>query len=130
SKVEAMTDIVEAVKLDHHVMHRALARRHQGEAVMARIDVEEIGLERIVIEIAQTEAQRIAIEGERLARALDVQHHMTEAERAGAEAGDVATGHEGIASRLGPMANLHPVAERVPRHDEVGDGALACQRTR
>ena len=43
-QVKALADIVELIILDQQMMHAAHRRRDQGDAVVARVDVHEIGL--------------------------------------------------------------------------------------
>ena len=128
--VVALADVVEREQLDHHVMHLALARLDQGEAVMARIDVHEAGRERIVVEVGDAEAQDVAIERQHLVDALDHHHHVADAERPGAESRDVARGLERLVGDLWRMEELHAVADRIVQRDEVGDHALRGQRPR
>src|SRR5580704_6565459 len=45
-EIIALTDVVETEQLHHHVMDRVLARRRKGDAVMTRVDMEEVNLVR------------------------------------------------------------------------------------
>ena len=53
---------------------------------------------------------------------------MAHAERAGAEARDVAAGTKWLGADLGAMKRLEPIADRVGENDEVPDAALAGER--
>ena len=61
-EVIGLPDIVEKAEFDHQVMDAVPAGIDEGEAVVARIDVEEIGLERPQDVIAEPEAEGIGIE--------------------------------------------------------------------
>ena len=121
-EIVALADIVEAKQLHHEVMHGVLAGLDEGEAVMARIEMQEAGDERMIVIIGEPEAEHVAIERHQLVDGLariDVEHDMAEAERAGAEAGDRAAGPERLGGRFGAVENLQPVAERIGEHDQV-----------
>ena len=60
--------------------------------------------------------------------AFDVQHRVTHAQRAGAEAGDVAARLERIGRDLGAVEDLQPVADRVVEGDQAGDAPLVGER--
>ena len=53
---------------------------------------------------------------------------MAEAERAGAEAGDVAAGLERLGRGLGAVEQFEPVADRIAGHDQVLDPPLVGER--
>ena len=85
-EVVALADVVEAEKLQHHVMHRVLAGGGEGDAVVAGIHMEEIELVRPQEIVAQPEAEDVAVERHHLLDPLDVENDVAEAERPGAEA--------------------------------------------
>ena len=66
----------------------------EGHGVVARIGVEEIGVERPQHVVGEPEAEHVAIERHRVIDVVHVQHDVTHAERSGAEAGDRAAGLE------------------------------------
>src|SRR5262245_32180830 len=72
SKIVTLADIVEAVELHHHVMHHVDAALDEGDAVVARVDVEEIGRERAQPVVAHPKLEDILIELHHLADALQV----------------------------------------------------------
>ena len=57
-------------------------------------------------------------------------HHVAHAERAGAEARDVAAGLERVGGGLRAVEDLEPIAGRIVEHDQVGDVPLVGQRAR
>jgi len=69
-------------------MDADLAGLDEGDAVVARIDVEEIRRERLGEIIAEMEAEDVLVERQDVADLLAVEHGVAHAERAGAEAGD------------------------------------------
>src|SRR6266568_1312051 len=60
--VVALAEVIEAEHLHHDVMDRARASADERDTVMARVGVQEIGLERMGIEIAETKAEEVAVE--------------------------------------------------------------------
>src|SRR5215475_636146 len=97
-------------------MHGGLAGLDEGEAVVARIDVQEARLERMRVVVSEPEAEEIAIERHHaidLLDALDIEHHMPEAQRPGSKAGDRPARHERLGCNLGAVKNLQTIAERV-----------------
>jgi hypothetical protein len=126
--VVALADVVEIAGLDHQVMDADLAGLDEGDAVVARIDVEEIRRERLGEVVAEVEAQDVLIERQDVADLLAVEHGVAHAERAGAEAGDGAAGLERVGGGLGAVENLEPVAGGVLQHDQVADLALLGER--
>ena len=60
--VVGLADVVEIEELHHDVMDAAAARLDHGEAVVARIDVEEVRLEGLQDVVAQAEAQHVLVE--------------------------------------------------------------------
>ena len=100
----------------------------EGHAVVARIDVEEVGRERLGEVVAEVEAEDVLVERQDVADLLAVEHGMAHAERAGAEAGDGAAGLERIGGGLGAVEDFQPVAGGVGQHDQVAHLALFGER--
>src|SRR2546423_12119106 len=92
------------------MMHAALAGLDHRKAVVPRIDMEEVGPERFCDVVAEPEAQQIDIERHHRIDVLHRQHGMPEAERAGAETGDVAAGPKWRGVDLGAPKCFEPVA--------------------
>ena len=67
------------------MMRLVLVVLDEGEAVMARIDVEEAGLERLVVIIADAEAENVAVEGDLRIDITRLHNDVAEAEIAGAK---------------------------------------------
>ena len=86
---------------------------------MARVDVEEVAGERPQPVVAELELQHLLVKRHHVGDALEVHHDVAHAERAGAEAGDVAAGLERIGRDRGAMEELEPVAGRIVGDDEV-----------
>src|SRR6516162_890918 len=129
-EIVALAHIVEAVELHHHVMDHVDAALDESDAVMARIDVEEIGRERAQPVVADLEFEDVLIERHHLGDALEMHHPVAHAERAGAEAGNVAAGLERIGGGLSAVEDFEPVAGGIVEHDQVFDVALAGKRAR
>src|SRR5262249_22497759 len=117
-EVVALADIVEAVEFHHHVVDHVDSAFDEGDAVVARIDVEEVGRERPRPVIAELELEHLLIELHHIGDALEMHHHMAHAERAGAEARYVAAGLERIARGLGAVEDFQPVAGWVVEQRE------------
>src|SRR5262245_13833818 len=129
-EIVALAHIVEAVELHHHVMDHVDAAFDEGDAVVARIDVEEIGRERAQPVVAYLEFEDVLIERHHLGDALEMHHHVAHAERTGAEAGNVAAGLERIGGYLRAVEDFEPVTGGIVEHDQVVDVALAGERAR
>ena len=130
-QIVALADIVEAEQLHHDVMHGVLAGLDEGEAVVARIEVQEPRDERMIVIIGQPEAERAAIERHQLVdgfRGVDIEHDMAQAERSGAKTRDRASGPERLRRGFGAVEQLQPVAERIVEHDQIFDVAFVGQR--
>jgi hypothetical protein len=123
-EVVALADIVEAEQLQHHVVERIPAGGGKGDAVVARVHVEEIQLIGPQEIVAETESEDVAVELHHLLDPLHMQDHMAESERPGAEPGNIASGHERVGRRLGAMEEFEPVAEGIADHQEIGDPAF------
>ena len=129
-QIVALADIVEAEHLHHNVVHRVLAGLDEGQAVMARIEMEEARDERMIVIIGQAEAENAAVKLHQLVdglAAVDIEHHVAEAERAGAKAGDGAAGLEWLACGLGAVEKLQPIAERIVEDDQILERAARRQ---
>src|SRR6266581_917715 len=61
-EIIGLADVVEHVELDHEMMDAVLSGLQHREAVMARIDVEEIDLERLEHVVAQPQPEHVLIE--------------------------------------------------------------------
>src|SRR5260370_1576716 len=59
-----------------------------------------------------------------------MQPHVADAERTGAEAGDVAAGLERIGGALRAVEDFQPVAAGIAEHDQVRNVPLAGERAR
>src|SRR5262249_24991603 len=129
-EIVALAHVVEAVELHHHVVDHVDAALDEGDAVMAQIDVEEIGRERAQPIVAHLELEDVLIERHHLADALEMHHHVAHAERTGAEAGTVAAGVERLAGGFRAVEDCEPVAGGIIEHDLVLDVALAGERAR
>src|SRR5712691_2641963 len=129
-EIVALAHIVEAVELHHHVMDHVDAALDEGDAVMTRIDVEEIAGERAQPIVAELELEDVLIERHHLGDALEMHHHVAHTERTGAEAGNVAAGLERIGGGLRAVEDFEPVAAGIVEHDQVLDVALAGERAR
>ena len=127
-QIVGLPDIVEITQLDHQMMDAVLAGLDEGEAVVARVEVKEIGLERPHEIVAEPEAENIGVERHDVIEPLGREHGVAHAERAGAEAGDRAPGLERIGRDLGAVERLQPVADRIGKDDQILDAALVGQR--
>src|ERR1044072_373245 len=83
--VVGLPDVVETEQLNHQVMDPVLAGFEKREAVVARIDVEEICLERLENVVAEREAEQVAVERQYVVEPLNREHRVAHAERTGAE---------------------------------------------
>src|SRR4051812_21616645 len=95
-KVVRLSNVVEHVELHHEVMNAALAGFDHGEAVMTRIEMKEVRLERAECEVAQMKPKRLRVERQQAIDALDVQNHVTHSERPGAKSRNRAAWDERI----------------------------------
>src|SRR5262249_42237393 len=129
-EIVALAHVVEAVELHHHVMDHIDAALDKGDAVVTRIDVEEIPRERAQPVIAELELQHVPIEPHHLGNALEMHHHVTHAEGAGTEAGNVAPRLERIGGSLRAVEDFEAVAGGIVEHDQVHNVPLARKRAR
>ena len=100
----------------------------KAKAVVARIEMKEIGLERPQDIVAQAEAEDVGIKRHDLIEPLGRQHGMPHAERAGAKTGDRTPRLERLARKLGAVECFQPVADRIGEHDQLLDAALIGER--
>src|SRR5690348_6785321 len=117
-QIVGLPDVVEIAEFDHEVMDAVPAGIDEGKAVVARIDVKEIRLERPQDVIAEPKAEDIDIEWGHLVEALDREYRVSHAERAGAKAGDGAARLERLRRDLGAVERFEPVADRVAEDDQ------------
>src|SRR5262249_48604170 len=129
-KIVALAHIIEAVELDHHVVDHVDAALNKGDAVMARIDMEEIPREWPQPIVTELELEDISVERHHLCDAFEMHHHVAHAERTGAKAGDVAAGLERIGGSLRTVKDFQPVAAGIAEHDQVRNVPLAGKRAR
>src|SRR6266581_3683947 len=61
-EIIGLADVVEHVELDHEMMDAVLSGLQHRETVVARIDVEEIDLERLEHVVAQPQPEHVLIE--------------------------------------------------------------------
>ena len=102
----------------------------ESEAVVARVEMKEIGFERPHEIIAEPEAQHVGIERQHRVDPLRGEHGVPHAERTGAKAGNRASGPEWVGGNFGAVKGLETVADRIGKHDQIGDAALIRQRAR
>src|SRR5262245_18660988 len=129
-KIVALAHVVEAVELHHHVMNHIDAALDEGDAVVARIDVEEVARERAQPIITELELEDVLIEGHYLRDALEMHDHMAHAEGTGTETGHVAARLERIGGDLRAVENFEPIAGGIVEHDQVSDAPLVGERAR
>src|ERR1700730_9328702 len=97
---------------------------------MARVDVEEIGAERLFDVIRESEAEQIDIERHHRVDIFHRQHGMAETERPGAEARDRTARLEWRLVDLGAVKRLQPIAGRVPKRNQRANAPLIRKRLR
>ena len=85
----------------------------ESEAVVARIEMKEIGLEGPQNIVAQPEAEDVGIERHDVIEPGRREYRVSHAERTGAEAGDGASRLERLGRELGAVERFEPVADRV-----------------
>ena len=127
-QVVGLPDIVEIAELDHEVMDAVLAGSDEGKAVVARIDMKEIGIERPQDVVAELETKDIRIERRHVVEPLNGEYRVSHAERTGAETGDGAARLEGLQTGLGPVERFEPVSDRVAKDNQVLDAAFVGER--
>ena len=129
-EIVGLADVVEVIDFEHQVMNAVCAGIDEGERVVARIDVEEIGLERLQDIVGRLEIEDLGIERHHRVEPLGGEHGMAHAERAGAEAGNRASGLERLARRLGAVDGFQPVADRVREDNQIFHPAFVGERAR
>ena len=112
------------------MMDAVLAAADEGEAVVARIEMEEVSRERLGEIIGQLEVEDFGIERQHVLNTFRRQHRVPHAERAGAEARDRAAGLERIGRDFGAVKRFEPVADRIGEYDQILDAAFVGERTR
>src|SRR4051794_38801810 len=127
-QVIALADIVKLIVLDQQMMHATHWRLYKGDAVMARVDVHEIGLQRRDHEVADAKAQYVLIEGQCSVDVRERQKGMAHTLWAGAETGDVAAGLERGLGYVGAVEGFQAVAGRISEGDQPGYAAFISQR--
>src|SRR5262249_31703895 len=92
---------------------------------------EEISGKRTQPIIAELELEDVLIKRHHLRDALEMHHHMAHAERAGAEAGNVATRPERFRTGLRTVKDFEPIAGGVFECDQIRNMALVgeCLRS-
>src|SRR5262249_40068790 len=101
----------------------------QGDAVVARVDVHKIGLQRGDHEVADAKAEQILVEGQSSLDVWEGQKRVAHTLRAGTEAGDVAARLEGGVGDLGAVEGFQTIAGRVNEGDQARHAALVSQRS-
>ena len=117
--VVGLADVVHAAQFEHQVVDLGPRALDHGEAVVARIDVEEVGDERVQNVVAEPEAEHVLVERHRRLDLRHVEHAMADPEWTGAEAGDGTSRLERIARDLRPAECLEHVAGGIFEGDAV-----------
>src|SRR5215467_1029038 len=99
-QIISLTDIVELIILDHQVMHAAHRRSDESHAVVARVDVHEVGRHGCQHEVADAKTEQVSVKCQGGIDVGERQEGVPHALRAGPEAGDVAAGFEGCVADL------------------------------
>ncbi len=128
--IVGLADIVERKQLHHQVMHAVAAGLDQREAVMPRVDVEEIGAKRLLHVVAEPEAEQIDVERHHRIDILDRQHGVAEAESTGAEAGNRAAGAERRLVDLRAVKCLEAIAGGIPERNQAANAPGVRERLR
>src|SRR5258706_8412700 len=129
-EIVALPQVIEAIELHHHVVDHVHAALDEGDAVVAWIDVQEIGRERSQPIVAELKFEHVLIKRHHLGDALEMHHYVAHAERTGAEAGNIAPGLERIGGGLRPMKDLEPIAGGIVEYDQVRHMPLSGERGR
>src|SRR5580704_7190153 len=95
------------------MMHAVFAGLDQSQAVMARVDMKEVGAKRPFDVVAEPEAEQVDIERHHCVDVLDREHGMADTERAGAETGNRTAGAEWRVVDLGAVKCFEPIAGRI-----------------
>ena len=126
-EIVALAHVVQAAQFQHQVMHAVASRLQQGERVVARIDMEEVGLERAQHVVAELETEQVLIERHHRLDTLDGEHRMSHAERSGDEAGYGPAGLEGRRRRGRAVKRLEPVAGGILEAHKIRYATLVDQ---
>src|ERR1700691_4625852 len=84
-EIVGLTNVVQITQLEHQMMNAVLAALDKSDAVVARIDVKEIRLERPDKIIAEPKAENIGVERHDVIDPLGCQDSVPHTERAGAK---------------------------------------------
>src|SRR5215510_26761 len=98
------------------MMNVVLPCLDQGKAVVAWVDVEEIGLEWPHQPVADVKPQYITIERKQGLEFVDGEHRMADVERTGAKPRDGATRLERLVGGLGAMESLEPRPDGIGKN--------------
>ena len=90
-----------------------LAGLQERQAVVARVDVEEHGAERVVRVVAHAEAEHVPVERHDAVDVRGAQHHVPHAQDAGAETVQRARRLERLGRVGQPMEQLEAIAEGI-----------------
>src|SRR5262249_21740291 len=115
-EIVTLTDVIEAEELHHDVMDRVRSGLNEGEAMMARIDVQEAGDEWFGVIVGESKAERGAIErhqGLQRFRPVDVEHDVTQSQGTGAKARNTTSRAERLGRRFTAVEQFQPVADRI-----------------
>src|SRR5579872_1043138 len=102
----------------------------ESEAVVTRIDVEEIRLEGTQEIVAETKPENISVERNDLVDPFGGKHGMTHAEWSGTESGYGTARLERIGGDLGAIESFEAVADRIGKDNQIGHPALIGERAR
>src|SRR6516225_10026612 len=119
-EIIALSDVVEAVELDHHMMDHVGAALDEGDAVVTWIDVKEISREWPQPVVAELEAKDVLIKRHHLGDALEMHHHVAHAEGSGTEPGNIAPRLEPLACGLGAVKSFKTVSGGIVEYNQVG----------
>src|SRR5262249_59769295 len=111
-----MANVVETVEFDHEMMDVSSAHLDQRQAVVAWVDVEEKGLERLDHPIAELKAQQIAIERQQGIGMRDGKHGVAQAQGTRAKSGDGAARLERFGSGFSAVEGLEPRTNGILQH--------------
>src|ERR1700719_4885568 len=97
---------------------------------MARVDVEEIGAERLLDIVGETEAKQVDIERHHLINAFNRQHDMAKPKRSGAEAGNRAARRKWRVVDFGAIKSLTAVAGGIVERNQRANAPCIRERLR
>src|SRR5438874_3578156 len=128
--IVGLTDIVEREQFDYQMMHAVATGFDQGEAVMPRIDVKEVGAKRLLHVIAETEPEQVDIERHHRVDVFHRQHRVPEPERTGAETGDRTAGFERHIVGLRTVKRCEAIAAGIAERNQGANPSCVGQRLR